>query len=213
MTESEETDVRTCIDLYATVWDLFRTRTFGREELGRTLLERDDHRRVAADADLRAVLSRLVEFGLLEDRPDGFRVAVRPDDVPTEMPESASLRTEAVRRLVRSSLAGDSADGDGDATLSRDDESYAVVELGAGEAVTSGVRRVASAAEGSDHRGVVVTTPGTNADAAQRVGDQLTEKRRGWEKAGSNVVTGATDDDELVFRLYLDCLPDESAGE
>ncbi|SFG07588.1 hypothetical protein SAMN04488063_1347 [Halopelagius inordinatus] len=213
MNESEETDVRTCIDLYTTVWDLFRTRTFGREELGRTLLERDGHRRVAADADLRAVLSRLVEFGLLETRPDGFRVAVRPDDVAAEMPESASLRTEAVRRLVRSSLGGDSTDGDGDPTLSRDDESYAVVELGADEAVTSGVRRVASAAEGSDHRGVVVATPGTNADAAQRVGDRLTEKHREWEKAGSNVVTGATDDDELVFRLYLDYLPDESGGE
>lgn len=221
MHESEEADVRACIDLYTTVWSLFRTRAFGREELGRRLLERDGHRGVSGDGDPRTLLSRLVDFGLLEEHSDGFRVAIRPDEladgtaadgVPAETAESASLRTEAVRRLVRSSLAADSRDGSDGETLSRDDDSYAVVELGGDEEVASGVRR-ATAAGGSDHRGVVVTTAGTNADTAQRIADRLTEGRSGWEKAGSNVVTGATDDDELVFRLYLDYRPNESDGE
>lgn len=232
MRGSATTDVQACIDLYTTIWKLFRTRPFTREEVGRRLLERDEPKYVTGEDGLDASLERLVGYGLLEERSSEYEVAAKPDAVAEKWPETASLGGEAVRQLVQSSLVAETSGEDGERggggdTLSRDGEEYAVVELRPEDDVETGVRRVVDAVEtaaggqaSSDGtgrtgpRGAVVTTPGTNADTAQRIADRLAAEDGGrWEKAGSNVVKGQSDDDELAFRLYLDSSPDDQRRE
>lgn len=206
MPETGTADVRTCIDLYATLWAAYRTRPFAVEEAARTLIDRDEYEYVAGEDEPETHLEQLVEYGLLNREADGYRVAVPPDDVAGELTDE-SVRREAVRYLVTSSVDADSTDSDRGRTLSREGETYAAVELDPEDAVDSGVERVRDAADGG-HRGVAVVTPGTNADAAQKIADRLTEGAGDWEKAGSNVVQGDGADEELVFRLYLDAPPE-----
>ena len=200
MTEEERTDAEARIDLYGAAWTLFRDRPFDAETLGRRLVERGDHKVVAGSGEPAASLARLVEAGVLESTPEGYRVVVEPNAAADALAADEPLSTEAARRRVLSSLTASASDESG--TLVREGERYAVVELGVEESVEAAADRAVAAVD-ADHRGVVVTTPGTNADSAQRLADRLIETRS-WAKAGSTVVEGDDAADELVFRLYLD---------
>jgi hypothetical protein len=200
MTGEERTDAETLIDLYGTVWTLFRDRPFDAETLGRRFVERGDHEAVVGSDEPSVSLARLVEAGVLESTPEGYRVVVEPNAAADALAADESLSTEAARQRVLSSLTASAADESG--TLVREGERYAVVELGVDESVEAAADRVVAAAD-ADHRGVVVATPGTNADSAQRLADRLIETRS-WTKAGSTVVEGDDAGEELVFRLYLE---------
>jgi len=200
MTAGERTDAEARVDLYGTIWTLFRDRPFDAPKLGRRLVEQGEHG-VVADADEpEASLARLVEGGVLESVPEGYRAVVEPNAAAEALADAESMPTEAVRQRILSALA--TTDEDDPETLTREGESYAVVDLGIDESVETATQRVADAAD-ADHRGVAVATPGTNADSAQRLADRLVEERS-WTKAGSTVVEGADEEAELVFRLYLD---------
>jgi hypothetical protein len=194
-----ETTVGERIDLYVTIRSLFRDRPFEEAELGRHLVARGEHGYVAAAAEPAASLSWLAEAGVLAADEEGYRVVTDPDDAAARLADAAGVDDGEVRRRLLSALAAGEED-EGPRTVVRDDDTYTVVELGADDAVGTAVDRVRAA--GDEGRGVAVTTPGTNADRAQRLADRLIAE--GWSKAGSTVVAGDDPDGELVFRLYLD---------
>jgi hypothetical protein len=204
MTGGADTDPEARVDLYGAIWSLFRNRTFDAATLGRRLVERGDHGVVAGADEPEASLARLVEVGVLETVPEGYRAVESPEEAAERLAAAESVPVETVRRRLLSSLAaGDDGDeSGGPATLTREGEDYVLVELGAEESVESAVDRVVDAAT-ADRGGVAVTTPGTNADSAQQLADRLAAER-GWSKAGSTVVEGSAATAELVFRLYLD---------
>ena len=194
-----ETTVGERIDLYVTIRSLFRDRSFDEAELGRHLVERGEYGYVSAAAEPAASLSWLADAGVLAADAEGYRVTTDPDDAAARLADAAGVDVGEVRRRLLSALAAGEGD-EGPRTVVRDDDTYAVVELDADDAVETAVDRVRAA--GDADRGVAVTTPGTNADRAQRLADRLIAE--GWSKAGSTVVEGDDPDGELVFRLYLD---------
>jgi len=198
--DTEGSEVETAVDLYANVWKLFRERPFEPSTLAKRLIERDEYELVAAEGEPAATLDGLVDYGLLERTGGEYRIVVGPDEVADEWRDTEALRTDAVDRLVRSALVRTEGS---DETLTHDGGKYAVVELASEVSVTEGLERVVEAA--ADHDGVVVATPGTNADSAQRIADRLAERDgQRWEKSGTDVVEGDDPDSELVFRLFLD---------
>lgn len=204
MTGGADTDPEARVELYGAIWSLFRDRTFDAAALGRRLVERGDHEVVAGTDEPEASLARLVEVGVLETVPEGYRAVEDPEGAAERLAAAESIPVATVRQRLLSSLAtSDDGDGSGEPpTLTREGEDYVVVDLGARESLEAAADRVVDAAA-ADRDGVAVTTPGTNADSAQRLADRLVAER-GWAKAGSTVVEGADEDAELVFRLYLD---------
>ncbi|GAB6862337.1 hypothetical protein ACFR97_07365 [Haloplanus litoreus] len=203
MIEDEAAAVEERIDLYVTIRSLFRDRPFDEAELGRRLVERGEHGHVSAPGEPDASLSWLVEAAVLGTDTEGFRVIADPDEAAERLAAAGDLPVETVRRRLLSALAAGDKDEE-PRTLVRDDDTYAVVELGADEAVETALDRVHTAVTESDYRGVAVTTPGTNANRAQQLADRLVADGP-WSKAGSTVAEGDDPDGELVFRLYLDC--------
>jgi len=201
MTDDDGSAVEERIDLYVTVRSLFRDRPFDAAELGRRLVERGEHGVVAGPEEPEASLDGLVEAGVLASAPDGYRVVAEPNDAAEKLAAGRPIGAEAVRRRLLSGLTAD-GDPEGPRTLSRDDGTYAVVELDVDEPIEAALDRVSDATD-VDHQGVAVTTPGTNADRAQQLADRLATDGS-WSKAGSTVVEGDDPDGELVFRLYLD---------
>jgi hypothetical protein len=201
MTDDDGSAVEERIDLYVTVRSLFRDRPFDAAELGRRLVERGEHGVVAGPEEPEASLDGLVEVGVLASDPDGYRVVAEPNDAAEKLAAGRPIGAEAVRRRLLSGLTAND-DPEGPRTLSRDDGTYAVVELDVDEPIETALDRVPDAAD-ADHQGVAVTTPGTNADRAQQLADRLVTDGS-WSKAGSTVVEGDDPDGELVFRLYLD---------
>lgn len=202
MTGEEDTDTEARVELYGTIWSLFRDRAFDAATLGRRLVERGDHEAVSGADEPEVSLAWLAEAGVLESVPEGYRAVDDPNAAAETLAAAGSIPQEAARRRLLSSLAADDDEGGEPATITREGETYAVVELGAEESVDAAADRVGDAAT-TDRRGVAVTTPGTNADSAQRLADRLVADR-GWSKVGSTVVEGAHEEAELVFRVYLD---------
>ena len=203
----ERPDVEGSVELYATVWKLFRDAPFESSELAKRLIERDDYELVAEEGEPEASLEELVGYGLLEtrDADDTYQVAAKPNAVADELERTESLRTAAVDQLVQSALVRTEERSASNEGLSFEGKSYAPVELTPDTSVADGFDRVVEAANDDGRDGVVITTPGTNADSAQQIADRLTESREGnWEKAGTDVVTSDSSDSELVFRLFLD---------
>lgn len=202
MSADEPAGVEARIDLYTTIWTLFRDRPFEADELARRLIERGEHGALSADGEPDASLSWLVDAGVLTTDSAGYRVTIEPNAAAEALAETGPSDVEAVRQQVFASLTATDADADPQ-TLFLDDGHYVVVELGVGESVDAAAERVVDAAAAAEGRGVVVTTPGTNAGVAQQLADRLVADRP-WSKAGSTVVEGDHEDAELVFRLYLD---------
>ncbi|WP_251344159.1 hypothetical protein [Haloplanus halophilus] len=199
MTDAREPTVDERIDLYVTIRSLFRDRPFEATALGRRLVERGEHEYVSATGEPAASLSWLVEAGVVTADADGYRVAADPDEAAEKLATAGGVDVDAVRRRLLSALA---ADEGAPRTLSREGGTYGVVRIDPSDSVGAAVERALAAVD-ADHRGAVLTTPGTNADLAQRVADRLAADHS-WSKAGSTVVEGETPDAELVFRLYLD---------
>ena len=200
MTTEESTALETRIDCYTTLWSAFRNRTFESDELARQLVERGQHELVSATAEPDASLAWLVDAGVVAADGSAYRVTEPPNDAARALANAAAADVEAVRRQV---LAALTAPDEGPETLVVDDDGYTVVELGVGESMDAAADRVVEAAADGADRGVAVTTPGTNAAAAQRLADRLIADRP-WSKAGSTVVEGDHEDAELIFHLYLD---------
>lgn len=201
MTADESADRTGRIELYTTLWSEFRERPFDADELARRLVERGRHQLVAADGEPDASLAWLTDAGVVTTDEGAYRVTTAPNDAAEALARASSADAEAVRRRVLAALTA--PENEGAETLFLDDDGYTVVELDVGESMDSAADRVVEAAADGEGRGVVVTTPGTNADAAQRLADRLLASR-GWSKAGSTVEKGEHDDAELVFRLFLD---------
>lgn len=203
----ERSEVEESIELYATVWKLFRDSPFESSELAKRLIERDEYELVAEEGEPEASLEELVEYGLLEN-PDAegtYQVTAKPNAIAAELESTESLRTAAVDQLIQSALVRTEDRSESNQGLTFEGKSYAPVELLPDTTVSEGFDRVIKAAN-DDHRdGVVITTPGTNADSAQQIADRLTESHeQDWEKAGTDVVDSESSDSELVFRLFLD---------
>lgn len=198
MTAGESADLEARIDLYTTLWSVFRERHFESDELGRRLVERGRHALVSAAGEPETSLAWLVDAGVLTADEAGYRVTTAPNDAADALAAAAGVDVETVRRRVLSSLT---ATDDGE-TLVHDEGRYAVVELAPEDSLDAAATWAVDAAGDGDH-GVALTTLGTNAAAAQRLADRLVAERS-WSKAGSTVVEGDHADAELVFRLYLD---------
>jgi hypothetical protein len=200
MTADESVDREARIELYTTLWSDFGERPFETDELARRLVERGRHELVAADGEPDASLAWLADAGVVTTNAGAYRVTTAPNDAAEALARVSAADVEAVRRRV---LAALTAPDEGPETLVVDDDGYTVVELSVGESMDAAADRVVEAAAAGDDRGVAVTTPGTNAAAAQQLADRLIADRP-WSKAGSTVVEGDNEDAELVFHLYLD---------
>ncbi|WP_157969544.1 hypothetical protein [Haloplanus rubicundus] len=198
MTTEESGALEDRIDLYTTLWSVFRDRPFESDELARQLVERGQHELVSTTAEPDASLAWLVDAGVVTADGSAYRVTDLPNDAARALADAAAADVETVRRQVLAALTAPDEESE---TVVVDDDGYTVVELGVGESMDAAADRVVKAA--ADGEGVAVTTPGTNAAAAQRLADRLIADRS-WSKAGSTVVEGDHEDAELVFHLYLD---------
>ncbi|WP_157969298.1 hypothetical protein [Haloplanus rubicundus] len=198
MTTEESGALEDRIDLYTTLWSVFRDRPFESDELARQLVERGRHELVSTTAEPDASLAWLVDAGVVTADGSAYRVTDLPNDAARALADAAAADVETVRRQVLAALTAPDEESE---TVVVDDDGYTVVELGVGESMDAAADRVVEAA--ADGEGVAVTTPGTNAAAAQRLADRLIADRS-WSKAGSTVVEGDHEDAELVFHLYLD---------
>jgi len=203
----ERSEVEESLELYVTVWKIFRDQPFESSSLAKRLIERDDYELVAEEGEPEASLDELVEYGLLDDREAEatYQVITEPNAVAGELENTESLRTAAVDQLIQSALVRTENRSESDEELSFEDKSYAIVGLAPDTPVSEGFERVTEASDDDRRDGVVMTTVGTNADTAQRIADQLIESHeQNWEKAGTDVVKSDSSDSELVFRLFLD---------
>jgi len=198
----ERSDIEDSVELYVHAWKLFRDQPFDASGLAKQLIQRDEYELVAEEREPEASLDELVRYGLLERADSGYRIAVEPNAAADELRSTESLRTAAVDRLIRSALVRTDEGSDPAEVLSFEGESYTAVELSSEVAVDDGIQRVVRAATDDGRHGVAITTPGTNADRAQRIADELAE--RDWEKVGTDVVGADSADSELVFRLFLE---------
>jgi len=203
----ERSGVEESVELYATVWKVFRDRPFDSGELAKRLVERDEYELVAEEGEPVTSLDELVEYGLLErfEADATYQVVAKPNAVADQLESTESLRTAAVDQLIQSALVRTEERSEANEALSYESNSYAVVEVAPDMPGPEALERVTAAADSAGQDGVVIVTPGTNADSAQQIADQITESReQNWEKAGTDVVKSQSPDSELVFRLFLD---------
>jgi hypothetical protein len=185
-----------CVDLYLAAHDRYGTDEFTAEQ---------------ATAELAAASERLLElavaYGLVEYDGTAYRVARTPDADADRWTAALTDRADRLRRAITDRRAGRASTGRDAVTVPFEDRQFASVFVGEDEGFEAVVDAVASLDVG-DRDGVVLRSPGQNANAVQRIADRLcdatpegTPLAASFQKEGTDVV--GADKNELEFRLFL----------
>lgn len=189
----------TCIGLYLAAYDRYETDSFTAEQIDREL----------SISDTQRVLELAVAYGLLAFDGSSYRVTCEPD-ASTDTWHS-TVRDRA--SLIRETIAD--RDGDEDVTNSRSDDvlihktnEFKSVFVSKSDEFDSIVERIESLSL-ADCDGVVLRSPGTDANRVQRFADRLCDDSEppepslstSLQKVYSDVV--GDDKNQLEFQLYL----------
>jgi hypothetical protein len=180
-----------CVDLYLAAHDRYGTGGFTAEQATTELGASERHLELA------------VAYGLVEYDGTTYRVGLDPDADTGRWAAALTERAALLRRTIADRRTGRATGGGEAATVAFEGRRFASVFVDGSEgfdAVVEAVERL----DVGDRDGIVLRSPGPNANAIQRIADRLCESTPSsvsFQKNGTDVV--GADKDDLEFRLFL----------